>query len=296
MTDSTALADLSQAVEAAARRAAPLVAGLDWCGHHHVSGILWRPGLLVTSEQSLPDSECYGATLPGGARVAATLAGRDPSTNIAALRLESDPPPVPHAEPGGVGALVMALGSDGAGEITARLGAVEVLGAAWESMHGGRIDRLIRLGVRLGQMAEGGPVIDAHGRLLGMSTFGPRHSVLVIPSGTITRVLEPLLREGRITRGWLGVGLHPVALPRELAERAGAGHGLMVVNIAEGAPAAGVLLPGDILLAIDDTPVASPRNVAAVLGSEKIGQTVTLKVLRGGALAAPGLTVSARPA
>lgn len=296
MTDSTALADLSQAVETAARHAAPLVAGLDWCGRHHVSGILWRPGLLVTSEQSLPESECYAAVLPGGARVAATLAGRDPSTNVAALRLESESPPVTQAEPGGVGAVVLALGSDGAGEITARLGAVEVLGAAWESMRGGRIDRLIRLGVRLGHAAEGGPVIDAHGRLLGMSTFGPRRSVLVIPASTITRVLEPLLREGRITRGWLGVGLHPVALPRELAERAGAGHGLMVVNIADGAPAAGVLLPGDILLAIDDTPVASPRNVAAALGQEKIGQTVTLKVLRGGAVATAALTVAARPA
>jgi S1-C subfamily serine protease len=296
MTDTSAFAALSQAIEAAARHAAPLVAGLDWCGRHHISGILWRSGVLVTSEQSLPEAEAYSAVLPGGARVAATLAGRDPATNVAALRLEGEAPPVGQAEPGGVGALILALGSDGTGGITARMGPVEVLGPAWESMRGGRIDRLMRLGVRLGEAAEGGPVIDASGRLIGMSTFGPRRTVLVIPASTIARVLEPLLRDGQIARGWLGVGLHPVALPHDLAERAGAAQGLMVVSIAEGAPAAGVLLPGDILLEIAGRPVATPRSVAAALGPEQIGAHVALKVLRGGAVAMPSVTIAARPA
>ncbi len=295
MTDTAPFLALSQSIEAAARQAAPLVAGIDWCGRHHISGVLWRDGVLVTSEQSLPDAEGYTAVLPGGARVAATLAGRDPSTNVAALRLEGAAPAAAHAEPDGVGALVLALGSDGAGATTARLGALEVLGPAWESMRGGRIDRRIQIAVRLGHAAEGGPVIDAAGRLLGMSTFGPRRSVLVIPAGTIGRVLEVLLREGRIARGWLGVGLHPVALPRELAERAGVSQGLMVVNLADGAPAAGVLLPGDILLAIAGAPVATPRAVAAALGPERIGQTVALKVLRGGAVAELHVTIAARP-
>ena len=296
MTDFAALTALSHAVEAAARAAAPLVAGLDWGGRHHSSGVLWRSGVLVTSAQSLPEAEGYTAVLPGGARVAATLAGRDPSTNVAALRLESAAPHVAPAAPGGVGALVLALGSDGAGGITAHLGTVEVLGPAWESMRGGRIDRLLRLGLRLGEAAEGGPVLNAAGGLLGMSTAGPRGCVLVIPSSTIGPVLEHLLREGRIARGWLGVGLHPVALPHELAECAGAAHGLMVLNIAEGAPATGVLLPGDILLDIAGTPVATARAVAAALGPERIGQTVALKLLRGGALATPGVTITARPA
>ena len=296
MTDSAPFLALSQSIEATARQAAPLVAGIEWCGHHRISGMHWRDGVLVTSEQSLPDAEGYTAVLPGGARVAATLAGRDPSTNIAALRLEAGAPAAVHGEPAGVGALVLALGSDGAGNATARLGTLEVLGPAWESMRGGRIDRRLQIAVRLGVAAEGGPVVDAAGRLLGMSTFGPRRSVLVIPASTIGRVLDVLLREGRIARGWLGVGLHPVALPRELTERAGAGHALMVVNIAENAPAAGVLLPGDILLAIADTQVATPRNVAAVLGPERIGQSVLLKVLRGGVVAELHVTVAARPA
>lgn len=296
MTEISSFAALSQATEAAAGLAAPLVAGLDWSGRHHISAIIWRDGVLVTSEQSLPDAEGYTAVLPGGARVAATLAGRDQATNVAVLRLEGKAPTIAQAEPAGVGALVLALGADGAGGITARLATVERLGPAWDSMCGGRIDRLIQLGLRLPEAAEGGPVVDCHARLLGMSTFGPRRSVLVIPASTIDCVLAPLLREGRIARGWLGVGLHPVALPHELAERAGAAHGLMVMSIAEGAPAAGVLLPGDILLEIAGQAVATPRSVAAALGPERIGTSVALKVLRGGAVAAPSVTIAARPA
>ncbi len=295
MTDTAAFLALSQSIEAAVRQAAPLVAGIDWGGRQHISGVLWRRGVLVTSEQSLPDAEAYTAVLPGGARVAATLAGRDPSTNVVALRLEGEAPEITHAEPTGVGALTLALGSDGAGAATARLATLEVLGPAWESLRGGRIDRRLQIAVRLGHAAEGGPVIDAAGRLLGMSTFGPRRRVLVIPAATIGRVLEVLLREGRVLRGWLGVGLHPVALPRELAERTGAAQGLMVVNLAENAPAAGVLLPGDILLEIAGTPVATPRAVAAALGAERIGTAVALKVLRGGAPAELHVTVAARP-
>ncbi len=296
MTDTAAFSAISRAVAAVARSAAPVVAGVEWGGRHHISGVLWQAGVLVTSEQSLPDADAYSAVLPGGARVAATLAGRDASTNVAVLRLDATVPARPVSEPHGVGALVLAIGSDGAGEITSRIGSVEVLGPPWESQRGGRIDRLVRLGVDLSPAAEGGPVVDADGGLLGMSTFGPRGSVLVIPGGTVARVLGQLLAQGRIARGWLGVGLHPVALPRDLADRTGVGGGLMVVNLAEGAPAAAVLLPGDILLEIAGTPVATPRAVAGLLGPETIGKPVALKVLRGGAVMAAEVTIAARPA
>ena len=295
MTDTTAFAALSRAVAATARGAAASVAGLEWGGHHHVSAVLWRPGVLVTSEQSLPDSDAYTAILPGGARVAATLAGRDPATNVAALTLESAAAALPPAEAGGVGELILALGSDGGGEATARMGAIEVLGPAWESQRGGRIDRLIRIGVRLGPAAEGGPVVSAEGGLLGMSTFGPRRDVLVIPAATVAGVLDQLLNTGRIARGWLGIGLHPVALPRDIAEREGVHGGLMVVNLAEGGPAASVLLPGDILLELEGVVMATSRNVAAALGPETIGRAIGLKVLRAGALTMLHVTVAARP-
>ena len=87
------------------------------------------------------------------------------------------------------------------------------------------------------------------GRLIGMSTAGPRRRALAIPAATIERVLDPLLAEGRIARGWLGVGLQPVMVPDSLREAAGRDSGMMVVSLASGAPAATAgVLPGDIML------------------------------------------------
>jgi S1-C subfamily serine protease len=290
------LAAFSDALEARARAAAPAVAALDWGTHHTLSGILWGDGVLVTSEQSLPDAASFTAILPGGARLPATLAGRDPATNVAVLRLASVAPPIEQAEAGGAGSLVLALGSDGAGGTSVRLGPIELRGPAWQSQRGGRIDALVRIGVRLGPAAEGGPVIDAHGRLIGMSTFGPRRTVLVIPAATIARVAMPLLAQGHVVRGWLGVGLHPVALPKDLSERAGAATGLMVVSIADNAPAAATLLPGDILLEANGARLAGPRALAALLGPETIGAAIAIRLLRGGEVIERTVTVAARPA
>jgi S1-C subfamily serine protease len=292
----TAFAALSDSLEVTVQAGAPLVAGLEWADCGRLSGVLWQAGVIVTSEQSLPGAESYTAILPGGGRVAATLAGRDPATNVAALRIEGAAPAFLSVEPRAVGGLAVALGSDFSGGATARLGVIEALGAAWQSQRGGQIDRLVRIGARLGGAAEGGPVLDARGGVLGMSTFGPHRGVLVIPSSTIARVLAQLLQQGRIVRGWLGVGLHPVALPAELAARAGATSALMVVGFAEGAPAAAGLLPGDILLEVGGVKLSSPRTVAAALGPETVGQSVAIKLVRGGEVISVNVTVAARPA
>ena len=106
---------------------------------------------------------------------------------------------------------------------------VHAIGPEWHSQAGGRIDALLRLDARLGA-DEGGPVLTLAGRLLGMSTAGPRRRALVIPAATIDRVLDPLLAEGRIARGWLGVGLQPVMVPDSLREAAGRDSGMMVVE------------------------------------------------------------------
>src|ERR1019366_1889975 len=116
------------------------------------------------------------------------------------------------------------------------------------------------------------------GKLLGMSTSGPRRRAMVIPAATIARVLPALLAEGHVARGWLGVGLQPVAVPESLRAAADCDSGMMVVSLAEGAPAvlAGVL-PGDIVLEVDGTPVRRARALAAVLGPERIGQPVAVR-------------------
>lgn len=291
-----AFASLSDAVAARVRAAAPMIVGLEWGTRHQVSAVLWGHGMAVSSEQSLPEMEAYTAILAGGERVRAVPVGRDPGTNVAAIRLEGPCPERPAApETLEVGAMVLALGSDGAGGTRARIGAIEALGPAWQSQCGGRIDGLIRLDMSLGQAAEGGPVVDSRGGLLGISTFGPRNQVLVIPTATIDRVLVQLCVHGRVPRGWLGVGVQPVQIPQEMEATADAPSGLMVLSIAEGAPAAGIVLPGDILVSAGTTPLPTPRALTSLLGSETIGSRLQLRLLRGGIAHQFDIEVQARP-
>jgi S1-C subfamily serine protease len=282
---STGLADRIAAASA-------IVVGVR-AGQRQTSGILWRPDVVIASEQVLGDGADPSVTRDG-VRVGATLAGRDTGTNVAVLKLDTPLdgalPPVAAAPRVGELALVVGAGPTG------RLAMIHALGEAWHSMAGGRVDALIRIGCRLGA-DEGGPVLSLDGSLLGMSTSGPRRRTIVIPVATLARVVDPLLNEGRIARGWLGIGLQPVMIPDSFRQATGRDSGLMVVSLAEAAPAetAGVL-PGDIVLDIDGAPVSRPRALTASLGPDRIGQTLALRVLRAGTIQAISVIVAARPA
>ncbi len=289
------LTEFSDALAGRVASAAPGVAAL-FAGGRRVqrSGLLWQPGVLVTSAQGLPDGPAE-AVLSGAVAVPATLAGRDPGTNIAVFRLEAPAPSRPAAAEAAVGSLALLLGADEAGGVSARLGMVNVVGPCWTSLAGGRIDRLVRMDARLSPQEEGGPVLSAAGQLLGMSSLGPRRRTLVIPAVTLERVVAALLAAGRVARGWLGVSLHPVAIPP--AFQAAEAAGLMVMSLAPDGPAqmAGVL-PGDIVLAVDGAPAEDSRAMAKTLGDLPIGQVVTLRLLRGSSVHDVAAMIGERPA
>jgi S1-C subfamily serine protease len=292
------LADLSAALSAHSREASAQVAAIRLSDARHLTGTLWSGDLVVASEQSLPKRDAYDIVVPGGAVVSATPAGRDPGTNVALLRLAQGVPfkPVAAAEPV-LGALALSFGADGIGAATARLGVVHHAGPEWHSSHGGRIDRRIVLDQRLGRADEGGPVLDANGARLGISTFGPRRQTLVIPSATIDRVIQALAKDGRIARGWLGVALQPVAVPDALRDSAGQPSGLMVMSVADSGPAAGAgILAGDIVLTVDGTSVRRFRRIASQLGPDSIGRKADLRVIRGGQVLSLQATITERPA
>jgi S1-C subfamily serine protease len=266
-------------------------------GRRDCSGILWRDDVVVTSDQLLPEGHNF-TVVHNGAETQVTLAGCDPGTNVAVLRLAQKltatlPATVPTPRPG---SLALVVGADARGAPTGRLGMVHATGPEWHSQAGGRIEALIRLDARLGP-DEGGPVLTPGGKVIGMSTSGPRRRALVIPAATIERVLDPLLTEGRIARGWLGVGLQHVLVPERFRDAAGRDAGMMVVGLAAGAPAeqAGVL-PGDIILEVDGRRTGRPRGLAGALAPERIGQPATLKLLRAGEVRMVTVTVGTRPA
>jgi len=264
------------------------------------SGIVWRPGYVVTAAEALEDEP---ASLLVGSETmsehAAKLLGRDPSTDVAVLAVEGlTEAAVPAGDPAALraGQLALTLGrSLEHGPIVA-FGSVAVAGGPWDSQLGGRIERFIRLGVSLTQAAEGAAVLDLEGRLVGMAVLGPRRTVLAIPAPTIGRVVDQLLAKGRIGRGYLGVAMQPVQLPQALQKLAGTGTGLLVssVDAHSGAALGGVVL-GDVIVAWNGEPVRDYRQVQRLLGPESIGTTEAVAAVRAGARIDLRVTVGERP-
>jgi S1-C subfamily serine protease len=291
-----ALTELSAALAAQAKAARPLVAEIRLSGSTTRSATLWRDDVVIASEQSLPDAESFEVVLASG-MAHAKLAGRDSGTNVAVLKLDHPAQSaLPTASAPDVGALALAYGADGTGGVSMRLGAVSQHGPAWHSRAGGKIDRRTHLDVQLSQTEEGGPVLDAAGGLMGISTLGPRGRVLVIPAATVERAIDPLLANGRIERGWLGLALQPVAVPDSLRAAAAQESGLMVMSSVADAPAARAgIVAGDILLAIAGVPVTRMRRLSEQLGADSVGQTRELKIIRAGGVTSFSATITARP-
>ena len=263
-----------------------------------VTGIVWQSDVIVASEQSLPRREEFEVVMTGGTVTTAKVAGRDSSTNIAVLRLQA---PLASSSittsEARAGAIVIAIGADGTGGASARLGIVNIVGPEWHSSRGGLIDRRIALDVRLARSEEGGPIFDAAGNCIGMSTFGPRGQVLVIPAATIDRIVPTLLKDGRVARGWLGVTLQAVAVPDALRETVDQSSGLMVMSVVENGPAAQAgIVAGDIILSVDGTSTHQFRKIARHFGSESIGRKAELRVIRSGTVITVKTTIAERPA
>jgi S1-C subfamily serine protease len=266
-------------------------------GGGRASGIHWRPGVIVTAEEMLERDEDIGLTLPGGRQVAATLAGRDPSTDVAVLRFPPDGLPTAEIATAALrpGNLALAIGSH-EGAAIASLGIVGYVGAAWQSWRGGTIDSLLRLDLSLNRFAEGGALVDVNGRVLGMTVLGPRRRVLAIPSSTIDRAVDQLLSKGHIARGYLGAGLQNVRLGRGAKDRADVKRGILVVSIDPEGPAsrAGLVI-GDIITAWNGKPVVQVREVMRLLGPDSVGTSVELQLLRAGAPTNLKVTIGERP-
>lgn len=267
------------------------------------SGVYWREGIVVTANHALERDEEITVTLPGGSSAAATLAGRDPSTDLGILKIAAANLAV--AERGDAGALkagnlVVAAGRTAEGASRASLAMVAVAGPAWRAWTGGTIDQTLRLDRNLHPNLSGGPVLDVAGGVLGVATPAlSRFSATVIPAATIDRVSAELEKRGHIGRGYLGVGMQPVALPEKLRESLKLANevGVMIVTVEAGGPAekAGVLI-GDILVALEGKPLLDTEDLAAHLSGERIGKPVKASLIRGGALAEVTITVGERPA
>ncbi len=295
------LQTLSDDLAAATERAGRSVVAIHARRRIPSSGVLWRDGLVVTAHHTIQRDENITITLADGTATQATLVGRDPGTDLAALRLAQTPggaAEIAPAEAVRVGALVVALGRPGR-ELTAALGFVSAVGEAWRTWQGGRLDRLVRLDIGIYDGFSGGPLVDAAGRVLGINSSAlVRGAPIAIPASTVDRVVPQLLEHGRVPTGYLGVAMQPVRLPEPLTRSLAlsARTGLMIVNVEPEGPAdrAGVLL-GDTIIAIDDATVTDPADVLAQLDPARVGRPARVQLVRAGRLETVTVTVGERP-
>jgi S1-C subfamily serine protease len=297
---SSSLVEFSNSLADAVERVGTSVIAVLEGGREGVSGTLWREGLAVTAEHTIRGHNEVTVVYPDGEESKAKVAGRDAGTDIAVLSIAQKPGAASLADESQarVGEIVLSVGRRGADGLATTYGVISAIGGPWRTWQGARIDRLLRLDLNPFTGFSGGPIANARGEVLGIATSGPRRSVVTIPTSTVTRVVDQLLQRGRIARGYLGVGMQPVAFPDSARQALdmNADRGLLVVTVAPGSSAeqSGVLL-GDIIVTVNGSPVHSLRSLQPVLDSENVGKQVHFEIVRGGKLVKLSVTVGERP-
>jgi S1-C subfamily serine protease len=283
------LQQVSDALAAAVDTASASTVRIEARRRLPATGIVWSSdGVIVTAHHVVEKQDAIQVGLADGPIVAATLVGRDPTTDIAVLRAQTTgltPPAWAELEVQRllVGHLVLAVGRPGR-SVQATLGVVNTLSDSWRTPTGGHIDRYVQTDVMMYPGFSGGPLLNAAGQVVGMNTSGLlRGASLTVPVPTLRRVVDMLQAHGRVRRGFLGVSTQPVRLPAALAESLGQETGLLLTAVEPDSPAEqGGLLLGDTLVRLDDQPIRQHDDLLALLASDRIGTVVSARIIRGG--------------
>lgn len=281
------LQDLSNALVTTVKAAGTGLVRVEARRRLPASGVVWSAdGLIVTAHHVIRQGSNIPVGLPDGETVKATLIGRDPSTDLALLRAETkDLTPPAWAEPDtlAVGHMVLALGRPGQ-TVQATLGIVSALGGSWRTRHGGQVDHYLQTDVVMYPGFSGGPLVNAAGQVVGINTSAlSRGTSLALPAPTVRQVVETLMAHGQVRRGFLGVGTQPVSLPQALVEELKQETGLLLISVEPDSPAEqGGLFLGDSIIALDGQPVRHPDDLMTFLSGDKVGATVSIRILRSG--------------
>ena len=295
-TTSSALGELSDALATAVERAGAYTVRVNARRRMPASGIVWADGVILTADHVIEREEEITVGLPDGKEVPATIAGRDPGSDLAVLRAQAGLAAAPSAESAKVGHLVLAVGRPGNDGLTAAMGVISAVGGPWRSGRGGTVEGYIRADVTMYPGFSGGPLVDAEGRVVGINSSGiSRIGGLTIPAPAAQKVVDALLTHGRLKRGFLGLTSQPVRLPASIVGAAGQETGLLVARIAADSPAdKGGILIGDILIGLAGHPIKDTDDLQALLGPERVNQPAPVRIVRGGELREITVTVGER--
>jgi S1-C subfamily serine protease len=295
---SDVLVNISNALADAVAAAGQSVVRVEARRRLPASGFVWSAdGVIVTAHHVVERDENITIGLPNGEKVPATLVGRDPSTDLAVLRTDSKSLTViKQAAPEAVrvGHLVLAVGRPGK-DVLSTHGIISAIGDLLRGGAAGQQDNFLQTDVTMYPGFSGGPLVDVSGQLLGLNTSAMRDTSLAVPVTTLRRVIETLLKHGKVRQGYLGIGAQPVRLPANLKDQLGQETGLLIASVEPGRPAeqSGLLL-GDTLVSLDGQVVRHMDDLAGLLSGDKVGTTVSAKIVRGGQVQDTKITIGER--
>jgi len=291
---------LSEAMAEAVSNASAFTVLVNARRRHPASGIAYSPDLVLTADHVVEREDNIKIMLPDSSEVSASLAGRDPGSDLALLRLNRAALSTAETAPndGRVGQLVLALGRPSSEGIQASLGVISSVGGPIRTGRGSLLERYLTTDAIPYPGFSGGPLIDASGRVLGLNSSGlARGTSLTIPTSLAWSVADTLSKHGHVRRGYLGVRSQPVELPN--AARSALGRqqatGLLLVGIEENSPAsAGGLMIGDILVGLAGSPVSDPDDLVSRLSGSLVGTPTAVEILRGGQPVTINITIGER--
>jgi len=283
---SNQMLDLSNAFADAAEKAGKSIVTVNARQRLPASGIAFAGDLILTADHVVERDEDISVGLADGTQLKATLAGRDPASDLAVLRLEkASAQSAEKASTARVGQIVLALARPSAEGLEASLGTLSAIGGPVRTQRG-LIDRYYRTDTTPYPGFSGGALVDAEGHVLGLNTSGFGRGVsITIPAEFAWKVADELAKNGSIKRGYLGIRSQPVELTAaaQTALKREQNSGLLIVGLEQPSPAeAGGLLVGDTLVGINGHSVSDHDDLFSHLSGEVVGKSAPIEVLRGG--------------
>jgi S1-C subfamily serine protease len=269
------------------------------------SGVIVSPdGYALTNNHVVRGAGRVEGVLHDGSVVAAEVVGTDPDTDLALLRLNGRGHQSAHlgdSDALKVGELSIAIGNPLGLQATVTVGVISALRRTLRGESGRLIEDVIQTDAALNPGNSGGSLVDADGAVVGINTAiigGAQGICFAVPSNTAKSVIPDLMRNGRVARGWFGIGGQTQELSRALVRRLGleVESGVLVVAVSDGGPAdAAGLRVGDVVLRLDGHATPTVDAIHKLLSRERIGRRVALDVLRDGARVKVDLAVTERP-
>jgi S1-C subfamily serine protease len=289
----SALKDLSNDLAELVETASKSVVRVDARRGRAGTGIVWDSGLVLTANHVVEQEQDIEVVV-GEKSARATLAGRDPATDLALLKVDGLSAPamarakVEQLKPGQI---VIAIGRPGG--LKATFGTISSVSSPWRGWRGSEIEHVVQTNAPLYPGFSGGPLVSTDGAAVGMNSwvFG-RGDGRAIAMDVAERVVQSLRSDGRIRRAYLGIGTQPVTLPDAVKARANQESGLLIVAVEPKSPAeqAG-LLQGDTLLGIGSSKTGSLEDLYGAVRTLPIGSAQRLRLVRAGEISALNNTV-----